>query len=337
MPIAVVGITRVSAAVSPLTELGCALHVANDPAHHGADLPLPGAALSRRVTRWAFTTRAIRATPFVTVWGPDDGFAAQLDRLRSLSPATLAASLLRPISPGGDRGAALRYGRARGVDALVTALVERPGPAVAEFLEFLEESWESWFAPLWATRVPALAARARRFAHEAATTGPVTALTRVDRAITAAGGSVGTRGGVTIAKVQSRRHDVSRRGLVVVPSTFIHPHLYVADVPRQPLLVIHPVDEGPPALSTRDLLRRLSVLANPARLEVARAIATEPRTAGEIAALWHLDPTLVTRHLRALSAAGLARATRRGRFVEYRLDATAVDTLGPDLLALLLR
>jgi DNA-binding MarR family transcriptional regulator len=64
-------------------------------------------------------------------------------------------------------------------------------------------------------------------------------------------------------------------------------------------------------------LRRGSAAAaghrsSPGRLEVARAIATEPRTAGEISALWHIDPTLVNRHLRALAAAGLARTAGGG-------------------------
>ena len=113
--------------------------------------------------------------------------------------------------------------------------------------------------------------------------------------------------GISIAKVASARHDVSRRGLLVAPSGLIAPHLYVADVPGQPLLLIHPVTPGPPAPPVAELHRRLDIVAHRGRLEVARAIATEPRTAGEIAGLWNLDPTLVNRHLRALAAAGLAR------------------------------
>jgi DNA-binding transcriptional ArsR family regulator len=331
MPVTIVGLKSVSAALSPLSELGSALHAAGDPGHHAADLPPMGAGLRRRARRWAFATRAIRATPFVTVWGPDDGFAAQVDHLRALPARRLAAQLIRPISPAGDTAAALRYARARGLGDLVAALVERPAPAVTEFLEFLSESWDTWFAQRWPAVRPVLAARARRFALDLAARGPTAALASLDPAITAAGA------GVSIAKVASRRHDVSRRGLVVVPSNLIRPHLYVADVPGRPLVLIHPVEAGPPVLPTRDLLRRLTALANPGRLEVARAIATEPRTAGEIADLWHVDPTLVNRHLRALAAAGVARASRRGRFVQYELDAGAVDALGGDLLGLLLR
>ncbi|GIF46834.1 DNA-binding transcriptional ArsR family regulator [Asanoa ferruginea] len=327
MPVAIVGPTSVSAAVSPLAELGSALHAAGAPEHHAdADLPPMAARLRRRARDWAFTTQAIRATPFVTVWGPHEEFATQLDHLRALPARRLAAQLLRPL--GAD---ALRHGQARGLGARVEALVESPGPAVAEFLEFLAESWEGWFAARWPAVRPVLAARTRRFALDAAAAGPVAALTTLDPSITAAGA------GVSIAKVRNHRHDVSRRGLVVLPSTLIHPHVYVADVPGRPLVLIHPVAPGPPVLSTRDLSRRLRALANPGRLEVARAIATEPRTAGEIASLWQVDPTLVNRHLRALAAAGVARATRRGRFVQYELDAGAVSALGGDLLGLLLR
>jgi len=41
--------------------------------------------------------------------------------------------------------------------------------------------------------------------------------------------------------------------------------------------------------------------------------------------------------LRALATAGLARTARRGRFVQYQLDAGVIEQLGTDLLALLLR
>jgi DNA-binding transcriptional ArsR family regulator len=202
---------------------------------------------------------------------------------------------------------------------------------VAGFLEFLELSWTQWFGAEWARIRPVLAARAREFTDVAGRQGAAAALAGTDAAATA------TPGGVVLAKVQSRRHDVSRRGVLVAPSTLIRPHLYVADVPGQPLLIIHPAERGGPVPSVSELLARLDVAAHPGRLEVARAIATEARTAGEIAALWGMDPTLVNRHLRALAAAGLAATTRRGRFVQYRLDVAVIEALGTDLVAMLLR
>jgi hypothetical protein len=345
MPIAITGLgpagSSPAPAVSALVELGSALHVLHDPTHHGADRWAADvrAALSDRLAErtraWSWTTQAIRAAPFVTVSAPVEDFRHRLDRLRDLPAGRLAGQLLRPISPSGDARAALRWSRSRGpgVATLVEALIERPAEAVADFLSFLEDTWREWFADEWRRVRPSLAARARRLRDAVAAHGTVRALTSLDPSVrpTADGD------GVTVAKVRNARHDVTRRGLLVASSPRIRPHLYLADVPGSPLLLIHPTDPGGPVPAVADQLRRLMAVAHPGRLEVARAIATEARTAGEIARLWNMDPTLVNRHLRALAAARLARATRRGRFVSYRLDAAAVDALGTDLTALLLR
>jgi DNA-binding transcriptional ArsR family regulator len=218
------------------------------------------------------------------------------------------------------------------VAAVVEALVSRPDEAAADFVEFLDRSWREWFSAEWATIRPVLAARARAFADTVSARGASAALATIDPSVT-----VTAPGSVSIAKVQNARHHVSGRGLLVAPSSLIRPHLYVANAPGHPLLLIYPAEAGPSVPSAADLLQRLGTVAHRGRLEVARAIATQPRTAGEISALWHIDPTLVNRHLRALAAAGLARTARRGRFVQYQLDAGAVEALGTDLLALLLR
>jgi Family of unknown function (DUF5937)/Helix-turn-helix domain len=343
---AIVGVTgpaagRPVAVVSPLVELGSALHVLRDPGHHDAEgwaaevRATISPRLSDSIASWSWTTQAIRATPFVTAFSAADDFAGELGRLRALPVPQLAGQLLRPISPVGDTRAALRWGRSRGpaVAGLVQSLVDHPAQAVADFVDFVERCWREWFAAEWARVQPGLAARARQFADMVSTRGAVPALVTLDPAVT----PVSTGDGVAVAKIAKSRHDVSRRGLLVAPSAFIRPHLYVADVPRRPLLVIHPVQAGPPVPAVVELVRRLETVANPGRLEVARAIATEPRTSGEVAALWRLDPTLVNRHLRALAAVGLARTTRRGRFVQYQLDNAAVQALGTDLASLLLR
>jgi DNA-binding transcriptional ArsR family regulator len=346
MPTAITGLSgtgpgRPSPVVSALVDFGSALHVLRDPGHHGAG-PWAAevrAAMSPRLAAWTeswwWAAQAIRATPFVTPAPPADEFGDRVAALRLIRPQRLAAQLLRPISPSGDPRAALYWSRSRGpaLRGVVEALVTRPDEAVADFLDFLEQSWRAWFCAEWARVRPVLAARARLLDDAVAALGPVAALAALDPSVTAAASGRG----VSIAKIQNARHDVSRRGLLVAASTRIRPHLYVADVPGHPLLLIHPADSGPAVPSAAELLHRLDAVASQARLEVARAIATEPRTAGEIAALWHIDPTLVNRHLRALATAGLARTVRRGRFVQYQLDAAAVESLGTDLLSLLLR
>jgi DNA-binding transcriptional ArsR family regulator len=327
--------------VSALVEFGSALHVLRDPGHHGADrwAAAVRAAMSPRLAGWTeswwWTTQAIRSTPFVTAAPPGDEYSGRLGQLRAMPAQRLAGQLLRPISPSGDVHAALHWSRSRGpaVAAVVEALVTRPAEAVEDFLRFLDRSWQEWFSAEWVRIRPALVVRASLFADTVSMRGAAAALAALDPSVTLAGSG----GAVSIAKVQNARHDVSRRGLLAAPSTHIRPHLYVADVRGHPLLLIHPAEAGPPAPSAAELLRRAEAMAHRGRLEVARAIATEPRTAGEIAALWNIDPTLVNRHLRALASAGLARSIRRGRFVQYQLDADAVQVLGTDLVALLLR
>jgi DNA-binding transcriptional ArsR family regulator len=326
--------------VSALVELGSALHVLRDPQHHHAVAWADGVrrAMSPRLAAstqaWWWTAQAIRATPFVTAVPPASDLSGSLALLRATSPHQLAAQLLRPISPSGEIGAAVHWSRSRGpkVTAAVDALVTRPAEAVADFLQFLDDCWREWFSDEWAAIRPVLVARARVFADTVSARGAAAALATTDPAVT-----VTTPGSASIAKIQNARHDVSHRGLMVAASTLIWPHLYLANVPRKPLLLIHPFGNGTPVPSAAELLRRLDAVAHSGRLEVARAIATEPRTAGEISALWGTDPTLVNRHLRALAKAGLAHTVRRGRFVQYQLDPDAIAALGADLLALLLR
>jgi DNA-binding transcriptional ArsR family regulator len=119
---------------------------------------------------------------------------------------------------------------------------------------------------------------------------------------------------------------------------YIAPHLFLGEIPGEPLTIIYPAAGRGPAVPTAQQVRsRLEALAAPDRLQVCRAVASESRTAGEIAALWGLHPTQVTRHLRALTRAGLVTAERQGRFVAYRLDEDAFRNLGAELLELIMR
>ena len=151
MPVVISGIgpsTPVLVAVSPLAELGSALHVPQDPGHHDRTGWAAGvrAGMSPRqralTDRWSWTVQKHRSTPFVTVHGPDEHFDVQRERLRE----------------------------------------------------------------------SALAARVRDFTQMAAVNGTRQAVAGLD-----AGLSV-IRDGVSLAEVCHTRHDVSRRGLAVVPS-----------------------------------------------------------------------------------------------------------------------
>jgi hypothetical protein len=88
------------------------------------------------------------------------------------------------------------------------------------------------------------------------------------------------------------------------------------------------VSRDQPSAAPEDLLR---VLADPERLAVAGALATGPKTAGELSAAVGLPLQRVRRHLARLSAAGLARPAGDRR--TYRLDPEtlrrAATEIGP--------
>jgi DNA-binding transcriptional ArsR family regulator len=82
---------------------------------------------------------------------------------------------------------------------------------------------------------------------------------------------------------------------------------------------------------------RLSVLAHPVRLRLARTLARGPHTTTELAYAWNLTPPEVSRHLAVLQRAGLVTGERRGRYVHYAADLPALAALGTDLVATVLR
>jgi DNA-binding transcriptional ArsR family regulator len=339
---------RVRHVASPLIELGCALHVLAEPAHHGrtewaAELrqAIP-ATLQRELADWTWTVRAVRARFFATSSATGvPTWADELAVLRARAPEELAAELVRPLrgrplnSQRTDTDAVRRWARSRGRDiaVLVESLLTEPAEPVKRFLDLLDSCWQEWFEPVWAESRDQLAARGRQDRDLAVRDGLGVMLRSLD-------GSIELRDAdsAVVQKVQSKRIDLAGRSLLLVPSNFIAPHLFLGEVPDEPLTVIYPATGRGVGVPTAQAIRfRLETLAGPDMLQICRAVASEPRTAGEIATLWGLNPSQVTRHLRALTRAGLVQAERQGRFVAYRLDEQAFRTLGTDLLNLIMR
>jgi DNA-binding transcriptional ArsR family regulator len=330
MPVVLSGLdpaTPPVSAVSPLVEMGSALHVRQDPGHHGRAgwSPPMSAALAARTDRWSWTVQKHRSAPFVTVTGPDESFPDQLARLRAMPAPELAGQLLRPFRQVPRNGPA----RPPELAGLLGRLADDPAEPVADFLTFLRQTWDEWFAQEWTRVRPALAAQTRDFTQLVAASGPAAAVASLDPALTADGADV------TLAEVCHRRHDLAGRGLVVVPSAFTWPHVWVVDVPGEPLLLIHAADRGAGGPGPGEVLARLAAMAHPQRFRVAQTILAEALTAGEVAHLVRADPTVVNRHLRTLARTGLARTMRSGRYVRYRLNGEAVAGLGADTLATL--
>ncbi|WP_203590645.1 DUF5937 family protein [Streptomyces sp. SID13031] len=340
---------RIRHVASPLIELGCALHVLAEPRHHDrtewaeqvrAAMP---AVLRDELAAWAWTVRAVRARFFAT--SPATGlpsFTDELAVLRSRPPEDLAAELIRPLrgrplaTQNTDLDAVRRWALSRGrpIAELVESLLTSPAEPVERFLDFLDACWQGWFGEIWVASRDQLAARGRQDRDLAKRDGLSVMLCSLD-------GSVAARDpdNLVVQKIQNKRIDLAQHSLLLVPSNFIAPHLFLGEVPGEPLTIIYPAaGRGQSAVPTAQAIRhRLEALAVPDRLQVCRAVASESRTAGEIATLWNLNPTQVTRHLRALTRAGLVTAERQGRFVAYRLDEQVMRSIGTDLLDLVMR
>ncbi|GAB2684845.1 ArsR/SmtB family transcription factor [Kribbella swartbergensis] len=351
MPTVLAGVSRLDPerirhVASPLIELGCALHVMAEPRHHdrtdwAAAVPFP-AVLREELSQWSWTVRAVRSRFFATSAATGmPTWQDELKALRARTPEDLAAELVRPLrgrplsSRTTDADAVRHWARSRGrvVAELVEGLLTAPEEPVRRFLALLDECWEHWFREVWEESRDALAARGRHDRDLAMRDGVAVMLRSLDSSI-----DVRDKDSLLVQKVQNKRIDLAERSLLLVPSNYIAPHLFLGEIPGEPLTIIYPAGGRGAAVPTAQQVRsRLEALAAPDRLQVCRAVASEPRTAGEIAALWGLHPTQVTRHLRALTRAGLVTAERQGRFVAYRLDETAVRNLGTDLLDLVMR
>lgn len=77
----------------------------------------------------------------------------------------------------------------------------------------------------------------------------------------------------------------------------------------------------------------LAALADPIRLAVIGALAEGERCVCDLQGQVAVAPNLLSYHLRVLRRAGLVAARRRGRWVDYRLDADGFAGLWAALAA----
>lgn len=344
--------------LSPLAELGAALHVLAEPEHH----PLEAEWVAR--TRAALAPDLVRQlSGLAALWGSY--------RLRVLFPLTVSASKTldqelasieaMPIDDfveltafavrGGNSGEGLRSiqsdeqvrgrfierARRRGCGAEVIGedLLADPVSFRIRFVDLLRKVAAVALEDAWRQSSHALSRDLVARRNIAATKGTVQALRSLSGSISV-GDSVNS---VYIDKIHHGVVDINRQPLIVVPTSFGWPHLLVKHERGWPAVLQYPVKNEPQADSTSLALLqlRLSVLADPVRLKVCRAVAREPRTTVDLAEAWGISSAQVSRHLRALREAGLVTSHRNGRFVSYQLDAAALARLGADLIVALLR
>ncbi len=69
-------------------------------------------------------------------------------------------------------------------------------------------------------------------------------------------------------------------------------------------------------------------IADPTRLRILRVLEAGPHCVCQIQTELHsIAPNLLSHHLRVLREAGLVRAVRRGRWIDYSLDNPALEQL----------
>ena len=73
----------------------------------------------------------------------------------------------------------------------------------------------------------------------------------------------------------------------------------------------------------RQLEQKFFALGDTARFAIVKQLATGPKTAGELAAPFNISRPAISRHLRVLREAGIARAEVRGREWWYSLEPAA--------------
>jgi DNA-binding transcriptional ArsR family regulator len=127
--------------------------------------------------------------------------------------------------------------------------------------------------------------------------------------------------------------------LLFVPSAFVWPHVLVNCDAPWPLSVVYPppfVSAGArPQLPSAELVRVLRALGDDTRLRALRLISERPRSTQELAPLVGISEAGLSKHLRALAAAGLVRTKREGYYVLYSLDPERLEPLSATLLEFL--
>ncbi|MBB1243115.1 winged helix-turn-helix transcriptional regulator [Streptomyces durbertensis] len=355
---------RVVFAPSPLAELGAALHVLSEPAHH------PGLHawattttaqlkpdLAGRLAEADFLWRSTRSDIMLPTGArPGATLAEDLDTLDTMDDERFVQAALEincsadycgegpsPLVDPAARERALDRAAARGPRQLEFALhLLTDPPTVRRWIRRLfEDCDQAFFADTWQRVQPQLAADARHKTELLQRHGLADALAAVSPAVTL--DQTGARTRVLVDKLSDGRTDANagaEPGVTLVPTTFGWPHLLVLHAPGWRPVIEYPVaapEMRPGPHSVAIMERRLEALAHPLRMRLCRHLARAPYTTGELAGALGVSAPEVSRHLKVLRQAGLLSTRRQGRYVQHRMDVPVVARLGSDLLEAILR
>ncbi|MFG3499199.1 DUF5937 family protein [Streptomyces sp. NPDC047928] len=356
---------RVLFEISPLAELGVALHALAEPAHH------PG------LHGWATATAAglkpdladrlheanfLWTTMFSDVLMPYAGLrggdgrpgatlADELDLLDQLDEERFVTAALEftcsssyavggPVRP--ERALELAANRGPKQLEFTRRMLDDPSGVRAWLRRLFEDCDEAFFADTWRRVAPGLAADARHKNEVLRRKGLADALHAVSQAVTLDEQADGRRC-IQVDKLAHGRttavDPAVGPGVLFLPSSFGWPHLMVLHAPGWRPVVHYPVGapELPGPASVELLQLRMEALAHPMRMRLCRQLARAAYTTSELADSHDITSPEVSRHLSVLKKAGLVSTRRRGRYVLHQLDVAAVARIGSDFLETVLR
>ncbi|MCC5476708.1 ArsR/SmtB family transcription factor [Streptomyces barringtoniae] len=244
-----------------------------------------------------------------------------------LTPKIAAFVAPAPLTSAPDIRLELAALRAHPVERIhadldTLGLPRYPDPAVAvdRVVTTIEAYWELAVAPYWPRIRAVLEADVRHRAQLLSTGGSRRLFADLDPGLSWEDGRLGVR----LRSNRTGTFELGGRGLVLGPSAFAWPRVWLlATPPWQPLLRYPArgtatIWESRPAAPSDALTR---VVGRPkARL---LTLLREPATTTQLAALAGLTVGGASQHLTALRDAGLLRTTRLGRSILYARTETA--------------
>jgi DNA-binding transcriptional ArsR family regulator len=211
---------------------------------------------------------------------------------------------------------------------LAAQLFDDPAAVQARVVELLAAYWEQSFAEEWERLEPILAEEVER----ATGPDPIELLREVRAEL-----KVDPDERLLLRRsLHYHEVDVSPENpLRLIPSVYVWPHVRVNCDAPWPLAVLYPPATMPSGLGgTRApdaLVHALRAAADPTRLRILQLVAEQPRSTEELAPLVGLSESGLSKHLRALTDAGLLSSKRDGYYVLYHVERERLGALGPEL------
>lgn len=308
-----VDLGRLRWAISPLWEAVASIRALADPARSAVHV------------RWLARHRddPVLRDPLVNalVVQPRTSFAGFLAPTPTSPTARFADEILAVRATESDVvRREIEAGTARQASDALRAMLDDPAAGLTRLTARLEEYWERTLAPVWPRMLVLLQ---RDITHRAAALtrdGPESVLPALHPNVDWRKGTLAVRFD-RLEPSQDLRH-LDGRGLVLVPTVFGWPHVFVkTDTPWSPVLRYPARGSGTLWEDTRsEQSSGLAAVLGNGRARILHALAT-PSTTTQLSTMLGCAAGGVSAHLKRLTTAGLVTPQRVGREVVYARTA----------------